>query len=382
MPQPTPTKIPEPFAVNAGPSFINTIPLTTSTPGKASYDQGFPADTMTAPAAGGIPPFGPDFNGLLNQMTAGIAALQAGQLSAYDSGYATAIGGYAVGAVVAMADGSGLWMSTAAANTTNPDTGGAGWITATTYGVGSSGSVTGGTVTLTAGTYKKSVVFLAGALTSNAQIVFPTASGQQWLVVNQCTGAFTVTARTSAGTGVAIPAGGASSPTGVYCDGANIQLSTTPLTVAISVSPTPSTLVERDNTGNVLGKYFNGNTALENPTVGAVIVQNSGADGFFRKMSLANFIKNALGVSVSLGVNGHLSMFGLTMNWGKTGASSGAPQTITYDAAYATQTYVVVCTATPTNGTINVSAETASGFTMTNGASGVSTFWISLGDST
>jgi hypothetical protein len=89
---------------------------------------------------------------------------------------------------------------------------------------------------------------------------------------------------------VVSPAGGASSPQGIYCDGTNIQFSTTPLTVSISQAPTASTIVERDNQGNVLGKYFNGNTALENPTVGAVIVQNSAADGYFRKQSLANFI--------------------------------------------------------------------------------------------
>ena len=54
-------------------------------------------------------------------------------------------------------------------------------------------------------------------------------------------------------------------------------------------SAVASTLVKRDGSANVYGNYFNQGSALETPSIGAVIVENSAADGFFRKTSMANF---------------------------------------------------------------------------------------------
>lgn len=134
MPVPTPTAITEAFGATQVPPYINLpIPKTTATPGAASFDAGFPALTMTAPTSGGVPPSGADVNGILNMVSAYCAALQAGQMPpTFNSSVASAIAGYAIGAVLAKANGAGLWLNTTAANSTNPDTGGAGW-----YSVGS-----------------------------------------------------------------------------------------------------------------------------------------------------------------------------------------------------------------------------------------------------
>lgn len=89
--------------------------------GNASYDIGFPPLNMTAISAGGIPPHGKDFNGLLYDITNALRYSQAGGLYTFDSVFAQAIGGYAKGATVLSADGSKIWWSTVDANTTDPD---------------------------------------------------------------------------------------------------------------------------------------------------------------------------------------------------------------------------------------------------------------------
>lgn len=132
MPAAAPPEVVEPFGVNAGAGFItNPIPVASqigTNPGAASYNDGFPPQCFVDTSAGGTPPSGKDFNGILYTCTAAIAALNAGQLYPYSATLQTAIAGYALGAVLAKADGSGVWISTTAANVTDPDTGGAGWL--------------------------------------------------------------------------------------------------------------------------------------------------------------------------------------------------------------------------------------------------------------
>ena len=125
-----PSYFPKPFADSAGSGYINPIPTASQigiTDGAASLTDGFPPLTFTPKASGGVPPFGADFNGILNQTTAVARWIQAGGLSVYDATFSTAIGGYPSGAVLVRADGGGFWISTADDNTTDPDTGGAGW---------------------------------------------------------------------------------------------------------------------------------------------------------------------------------------------------------------------------------------------------------------
>jgi hypothetical protein len=124
----------EAFGVNAASAYI-TKPFPVSsqigvTPGRASLNDGFVPLNMTPPSAGGIPPSGADMNGILYLMSTNIAALSAGQVfNVFDAAYAAAIGGYAVGAVLAQSvDASARWVNLIAGNTTNPDTGGAGWM--------------------------------------------------------------------------------------------------------------------------------------------------------------------------------------------------------------------------------------------------------------
>lgn len=122
-----PSKSAVPFAESGN---KNTIPVDSQigvTPGAASFTDGFPPLTMTPLVAGGVPPYGADFNGILNFLSAATRWSQAGAGYKYDSSFAAAVGGYPRGAMLLSADGTGMWRSTAENNGTDPDAGGAGW---------------------------------------------------------------------------------------------------------------------------------------------------------------------------------------------------------------------------------------------------------------
>lgn len=224
-----PTKVPLPFA-NAGTK--NTIPVASQvgiTPGAASLETGFPSLTFTPLASGGVPPAGADFNGILNLITGVQQWQSAGGIFKYDSTFSTSVGGYPKGAILESSDGSTLWLCLADNNTTDPDGATpANWAPAASYGIAAITGLTNTNVTLTPAQHSKSIITLAGALTGNVQIIFPTTS-KEWLVANNTTGAFSVTCKTAAGTGASITQGGQER---FYGDSANLvqRLGNTPTT--------------------------------------------------------------------------------------------------------------------------------------------------------
>lgn len=125
-----PPKFPVPFASGAGSADIRAIPVPsqiTTLPGAASLTDGFPPLNFTAIAAGGIPPFGQDFNGIFNQITKWNQWHAAGGPVRYDATFATAIGGYPSGALVESNSGHAIYESVADNNTADPNAGGALW---------------------------------------------------------------------------------------------------------------------------------------------------------------------------------------------------------------------------------------------------------------
>ena len=127
-----PAKFPRPFANNAGMGYIRTIPDASQvgvTAGAASLTDGFPPACFTPVGSGGTPPWGQDFNGILNQISTWSQWQQAGASIQFDLTFCTEIGGYPDGAVLASTTQGIFWLNTADNNTTNPDSGGAsGWI--------------------------------------------------------------------------------------------------------------------------------------------------------------------------------------------------------------------------------------------------------------
>lgn len=204
----TPVQIAVPFAVSG---LKNTIPASSdNVTGHAGYDQGFPPINMVLKAAGGIPPFGRDFNGIFYDNSVAIQYLEAGNGFVYNSTFSTAIGGYKPGARVLRTDGRGYWLNTVDNNTTDPEAAGApaaGWVPDYTNGIAAV-TMTGSNVTLTPLQYGKPVIVITGLLTANLNLIFPPIAGV-WFVVNNTTGAFAITCKTAAGTGGVVTQGGA-----------------------------------------------------------------------------------------------------------------------------------------------------------------------------
>lgn len=96
--------------------------------GKAGFDLGFSSINMASEAAGGIPPWGQDFNGIFYSLTKAAQYTQAGGVPTFDAALAAAVGGYTKGAVVIGSNGATLWQNTVNGNTSNPDSGGSGWV--------------------------------------------------------------------------------------------------------------------------------------------------------------------------------------------------------------------------------------------------------------
>lgn len=343
MGAPAPTFIPSPFAIASGQ--VNfPIPATPppAPPNAASWSGGFPAITMQTEISGGLPPNGQDFNGILLTLTSHTYAAQAGQPYGFSASFAGVIAGYNAGAILGMADGSGLWMSITGGNITDPDNDGtaAGWVPGISYGITTLPGLTGGSVTLAPSKSRKPVIRLQGALVGNLTVILP-AQVQQWLIVNSTTGGFTTTVKTAAGTGLLIPQGGPASPTGVWCDGVNIYQTQAPLAAAIDQAATPLTILQRDNTGRGFLTRLNQSSAPENPTIGYVGVMNTGVDGFLRWISLANF-KAQINPS-SIAANGwRQNPDGTIEQWGSfTKQASAQGHVVAFPRAFPANCFVV-----------------------------------------
>jgi hypothetical protein len=131
--QPTPPRLLQAFGTAAiGDDITDPIPQPSQisiNPGAASLNDGFPPACFQDPADGGVLPSGADFNGILFMISAIAAALWAGQRNVFDSTLATFMGGYKLGAKLAQVASPGAtWTNLVDGNTTDPDAGGAGWL--------------------------------------------------------------------------------------------------------------------------------------------------------------------------------------------------------------------------------------------------------------
>lgn len=134
----TPSKIQIPFA-NAT-TYKYTIPVASQTGTdvrKASYADGFPPLTMEPISNGGVAPYGQDFNGVLNQLSAGLRWEQSNTPFKFDSEFCASIGGYPLGAKLLSADNTHYWINQVADNTVNPDTVRTNWVAGESIAIGS-----------------------------------------------------------------------------------------------------------------------------------------------------------------------------------------------------------------------------------------------------
>jgi len=347
-----PTKIPIPFASSAGSSYKNTIPTASQigiTNGKASLTDGFPPLTFQAISSGGVPPFGADFNGILNEITAITQWQQAGGFFAYDSSFSTTISGYPKGSILQSANLAGLWVSTAENNTTNPDTGGAGW-TSFAFEGSQAISITTADVTLTQLQSAYPVLIVSGAITAARNLIFPAVVGE-WIVQNNTTGAFNLTAKTASGTGVTLTQG---QSTYIYGDGTNIYfadsakvasfngrvgtvtLNATDVTTALGYTPV-------NKAGDTMSGALTNSSGFVGPLTGNVTGNVTGNSG---TTSQTDFTNLTIGASQVL-YAGNYNNYAPTKTGG--GASGTWAISVTGDAATST---------TQANGTNNTAIAT------------------------
>lgn len=120
-----PTRFNIPWANSAVSPYVRTIPQASQIGIQncaASLTDGFPPLTFVPASAGGCPPVGADFNGILKQITQWSRWGSAGGPVFYNSAFSTAIGGYPKGAMLQSAILVGrVWLSTADNNATDPD---------------------------------------------------------------------------------------------------------------------------------------------------------------------------------------------------------------------------------------------------------------------
>lgn len=165
------------WAANAGVSYTHAVPVPSQigiTNGAASFTDGFPPLCFSALNAGGVPPFGIDFNGILNAVTASIQVSQAGYVASYNSGFSGSIGGYPKNAILSMTGTvGGLWMSTVENNSSNPDTGGANWVAISNIHGSQLYSTSGGT-----GTWNLSFTVPTGVTSIVVEVIGGGSGGQ------------------------------------------------------------------------------------------------------------------------------------------------------------------------------------------------------------
>ncbi|GMG89678.1 hypothetical protein Cmtc_08980 [Cupriavidus sp. TKC] len=311
----TPTLIPLPFASGGGKNTIPEASQLPGNPGGASYTDGFPPATRTPLVAGGVPPAGLDMNGILYTITQSTRWSHAGGLYGFSSSFASDVnvGGYPNGAELISADLQGTWISISDNNTDNPDTGpGTKWVPGRAYGITSITGLTNANVTLTPTQAAKNKITLSGALTGNIQIIMP-AWTREWVVINNATGNFTITARTAGGTGVVLAAGQQK----VTGDGTNI--------VQLPESIAPATQSQHaPQMGQVAGVVGSARNVAMNVTAASASATLT-ADEIV--------VETALG-----GVRYCLPIFSKTINLATTGAGgmdTGSAPTSGYVALYA-----------------------------------------------
>ena len=401
-----PLLISEPFGKSASnPTYIRLpIPIpdqTGTVPNQASFETGFPPSTMTPAAGGGLPPEGQDMNGILWMITAYCANLAAGKFQPWSSTLSSAINGYPLGALVLNANSNGYWLSTVDGNTTNPDTGGAGW-----QPVAQVGYVTvplsSTNVTLTALQGAIPAIELTGTISANINVNFPANPGQQWIVANNTVGAHTVTVSTTGGTPITIPQTGTAAPTSIYSDGVNIYntgVSTAGLapiaSPALTGTPTaPTATPATTSTTQIATTAFaqaaisaalSGYALLPSPTFpGNPTAPTQASSDSSTKLATTAFVHAIAAGTVSLTGNGYQKFAsGLILQWGSaTFTPSGLP--VTFPIPFPTVTHQVLMSLYQAPGGVapatGISSVTNTGFVGSVGTGGgLAAAWLAIG---
>lgn len=169
-------------------------------------------------------------------------------------------------------------------------------------------------VVLTAAQAGVGVLELTGILTGNISVIVPNSDGN-WVVSNQTTGAFTITVKTAAGTGIAVTQG---RTTILWSDGTNVYDAKTDFpNLALTGSPTAPTAASGDDSTKIANTAF-----VWNATDGAATVNVAG--GASVTLTPAQYGSAILKLSGALTANINLVFPVQTGQWIVDNASTGA----------------------------------------------------------
>lgn len=300
----------------------NAIPVESQigiTDGAASFTDGFPPLTMTPVVAGGIPPAGGDFNGILNALTQSVRWACAGGQYKYDGAFSTTVGGYPKGAMIQNPAGDVIWLNTVDDNNTNPDNG-TGWIPAIRYGL-TNIALAGSNVTLTPSQAAKETITLTGTLTANVQVIMP-AWVETWLIINNTTGGFVVSVKTASGSGVNLAAATSSQ---IYGDGTNIYYGALMVKnnfAEIKAAGTNSQTAARGNIGCGTASTHDVTTSPLDVTVGRVLkVGDLGMSQLYLPAGIGIDFSTYVWVSKSTQIIDYTKSTNVPANWPKQAAT-------------------------------------------------------------
>lgn len=123
-------------------------------------------------------------------------------------------------------------------------------------------------VTLTTVEAGYAILTFTGAITANISVIVPAVSGQ-WIVENNTTGAYTLTVKTSSGSGIAVTQGLNAE---LFCDGTNVQANTSDYaSIALTGTPTAPTPATGDSSTKVATTAFVSSTADTSAIIYAII---------------------------------------------------------------------------------------------------------------
>ncbi|BBG30461.1 gp53-like domain-containing protein [Zymobacter palmae] len=216
-----PALITTPFAQNGT---RNDIPATGDGlgTGRASLATGFPDETMKPITAGGVPPFGADFNGILYVLSNAARFYGAGGHYKFNTDFASKIGGYPMGATVQASDNMGHWLNVVESNSTDPESGpSTGWLPLADHNGTATVTLTGNT-TLTPLQAAKANLRFTGTPTGNVTVTFP-AWTKRYSIINDCTGDQSIICTTGNGESISIKNGAKYE---IGCDGKNLTVAT------------------------------------------------------------------------------------------------------------------------------------------------------------
>jgi hypothetical protein len=161
-------------------------------------------------------------------------------------------------------------------------------------------SVAGGAnVTLTAAEVDNGILEFNGALTANISVIVPNASGN-WTVLNRTSGAFTLTVKTAAGTGIVVAQGKQQE---LSCDGTNVFQSNNDYTdTVLTGTPTAPTAAAGTNTTQLANTAFvqAAIAALINSSPAALDTLNELATALGNDPNFATTMTNALALKAPL----------------------------------------------------------------------------------